>query len=153
MVIYKSPGFCAGFPTDSRPHCSDAVLRSSFSTCSYSRRPSGCDAAQSSLGGNSASTVQPSWNEKESTRFLQEKLPGKTGRSERRTIRRILRRVATNDVLSEYSLRGRKSKKPFQDLTLCEIIIAACRKNFVSQTEAQFEAAIGLALKSAPHRQ
>ncbi|XP_060774177.1 uncharacterized protein LOC132884351 isoform X2 [Neoarius graeffei] len=37
-------------------------------------------------------------------------------------IRRILRQVATNNVLAQYSLRGRRAKKPFQNVTLCKII-------------------------------
>ncbi|XP_078105870.1 uncharacterized protein LOC144517641 isoform X2 [Sander vitreus] len=37
-------------------------------------------------------------------------------------VRRMLRRVATNNVLKEYSLRGRKAKKVFQDLTICRVI-------------------------------
>ncbi|XP_076120986.1 uncharacterized protein LOC143101712 isoform X5 [Alosa pseudoharengus] len=41
-------------------------------------------------------------------------------------IRRMLRRVATNNVLKEYSLRGRKAKKSFQDLTLCRVLTGRC---------------------------
>ncbi|XP_074521548.1 uncharacterized protein LOC141787164 [Halichoeres trimaculatus] len=67
-------------------------------------------------------------------------------------IRRILRRVATNDVLAQYSLRGKRSKKAFQDLTLCKIITVACLKNFPDQTEATIEDFIGQVLKFAPHR-
>ncbi|KAG7517628.1 hypothetical protein JOB18_012943 [Solea senegalensis] len=68
-------------------------------------------------------------------------------------VRRMLRRVATNDVLSQYSLRGRKSKRAFQDLSLCRIIIGACQISFPSLTAAQVEDLIGQALKFAPHRQ
>ncbi|XP_035864238.1 uncharacterized protein LOC116062167 [Sander lucioperca] len=41
-------------------------------------------------------------------------------------VRRMLRRVATNDVLKEYSLRGRKAKKAFQDLTIFRVITGRC---------------------------
>ncbi|XP_063760522.1 uncharacterized protein LOC134878419 [Eleginops maclovinus] len=74
------------------------------------------------------------------------------GASTGAAIRRILRRVATNDVLAQYSLRGRRAKKSFQDLALCKIIRAACVKNFPGQTEAEVEECIGHVLKSAPHR-
>ncbi|XP_076141420.1 uncharacterized protein LOC143125502 isoform X3 [Alosa pseudoharengus] len=67
-------------------------------------------------------------------------------------IRRMLRRVATNNVLKEYSLRGRKAKKSFQDLTLCRVLTAAAQKNFPALNAAEAEDLIGLALKFAPHR-
>ncbi|XP_041959290.1 uncharacterized protein LOC121718337 [Alosa sapidissima] len=66
--------------------------------------------------------------------------------------RRMLRRVPTNDVLSQYSLRGRKSKKSFQHLTLCRVITAASQKNFPGLTAVNSEDLIGQTLKFAPHR-
>ncbi|XP_060760049.1 uncharacterized protein LOC132870429 isoform X2 [Neoarius graeffei] len=68
-------------------------------------------------------------------------------------IRRILRQVATNNVLVQYSLRGRRAKKPFQNLTLCKIIMEACMQNFPGKKVADIEECIGHALKFAPHRQ
>ncbi|XP_060784871.1 uncharacterized protein LOC132891379 isoform X1 [Neoarius graeffei] len=67
-------------------------------------------------------------------------------------IRRILRQVATNNVLAQYSLRGRRAKKPFQNLTLCKIITEACMQNFPGKKVADIEECIGHALKFAPHR-
>ncbi|KAK7138447.1 hypothetical protein R3I94_013920 [Phoxinus phoxinus] len=67
-------------------------------------------------------------------------------------IRRMLRRVATNDVLKQFSLRGRKAKKAFQDLTICRVITAAFQKNFPGVTAAETEDLIGQVLKFAPHR-
>ncbi|XP_060761954.1 uncharacterized protein LOC132871638 isoform X3 [Neoarius graeffei] len=43
-------------------------------------------------------------------------------------IHRMLRRVANNEVLAQYSLRGRRAKMSFDDLILCKIIKAACVK-------------------------
>ncbi|CAM4597479.1 unnamed protein product [Leuciscus chuanchicus] len=53
--------------------------------------------------------------------------------------------VATNDVLKQYSLRGRKAKKAFQDLTIC-------RQMRGNLTAADVEDLIGQVLKFAPHR-
>ncbi|XP_067284759.1 uncharacterized protein [Pseudorasbora parva] len=38
-------------------------------------------------------------------------------------VRKMLRKVATNEVLSAYSLRGKKAKLPFQDLRICSLVI------------------------------
>ncbi|XP_028423363.1 uncharacterized protein LOC114547974 [Perca flavescens] len=54
-------------------------------------------------------------------------------------VRRMLRRVTTNDVVKPYSLRGRKTKKAFQDLTICRVITAASQKNFPALTAADVE--------------
>ncbi|XP_060797920.1 uncharacterized protein LOC132899885 [Neoarius graeffei] len=67
-------------------------------------------------------------------------------------IRHILRQVATNNVLAQYSLRGRRAKKPFQNLTLCKIITEACMQNFPGKKVADIEECTGHALKFAPHR-
>ena len=42
--------------------------------------------------------------------------------------RRILGKVGSNNLWSNYSLKGRKSKLPFKDLTICRILIS---KQFV----------------------
>ncbi|KAF1384051.1 hypothetical protein PFLUV_G00138250 [Perca fluviatilis] len=62
-------------------------------------------------------------------------------------MRRMLRRVATNDVLKLYILRGRKGKKAFQDLTICRVITVVSQKNFPVLTAADAEDLIG----SLPH--
>ncbi|KAG1925657.1 hypothetical protein F2P79_025384 [Pimephales promelas] len=38
-------------------------------------------------------------------------------------VRKMLRKVATNEVLSAYSLRGKKTKMAFQELRICSLII------------------------------
>ncbi|XP_060776295.1 uncharacterized protein LOC132885546 [Neoarius graeffei] len=67
-------------------------------------------------------------------------------------IHRMLRRVANNEVLAQYSLRGRRAKMSFDDLILCKIIKAACVKKFPGHTEAEVEECLGQTLKFAPHR-
>ncbi|XP_063068732.1 uncharacterized protein LOC134460210 isoform X1 [Engraulis encrasicolus] len=67
-------------------------------------------------------------------------------------VRRILRQVATNQVLGQYSLRGRRAKKAFQNLALCKVIMEACMQNFPLMKVADVEEYIGHALKFAPHR-
>lgn len=64
----------------------------------------------------------------------------------------MLRKVATNEVLGAYSLRGKKSKLAFQDLRICSIIIGATQKTFKSLKSVEVEDLISLALKFAPHR-
>ncbi|XP_039668998.1 uncharacterized protein LOC120566540 [Perca fluviatilis] len=74
--------------------------------------------------------------------------PDKPGGSTGGTaMRRMLRRVATNDVLKLYILQGRKGKKAFQDLTICRVITAVSQKNFPALTAADAEDLIG----SLPH--
>ncbi|XP_060759983.1 uncharacterized protein LOC132870361 [Neoarius graeffei] len=41
-------------------------------------------------------------------------------------IHRMLRRAANNEVLAQYSLRGRRAKMSFDDLVLCKIIKGKC---------------------------
>ncbi|XP_052396468.1 uncharacterized protein LOC127944516 [Carassius gibelio] len=67
-------------------------------------------------------------------------------------VRKMLRKVATNEVLGAFSLRGKKSKLAFQDLRICSIIIGATQKNFKSLKSVEVEDLISLALKFAPHR-
>ncbi|KAK7126507.1 hypothetical protein R3I94_017858 [Phoxinus phoxinus] len=54
--------------------------------------------------------------------------------------------------IKQFSLRGRKAKKAFQDLTICRVITAAFQKNFPAVTAAETEDLIGQVLKFAPHR-
>ncbi|XP_034029400.1 uncharacterized protein LOC117513214 isoform X3 [Thalassophryne amazonica] len=67
-------------------------------------------------------------------------------------VHRILRQVATNHVLGQYSLRGRRVKKAFQNLAFCKVITEACMQNFPVMKVADIEECIGHALKFAPHR-
>lgn len=45
-------------------------------------------------------------------------------------IRKMLRKVASKEVLSAYSLKGRKNKLAFQGLNICSIIIGKLSSNF-----------------------
>lgn len=38
-------------------------------------------------------------------------------------VRRVLRTIATNNVWAQYSMKGRKGKKRFEDLEICSVII------------------------------
>ena len=40
------------------------------------------------------------------------------------TVRRQLRKIATNNVLGQYSLKGKKKKKNFGSLAVCSVIIS-----------------------------
>ncbi|XP_039673211.1 uncharacterized protein LOC120569405 [Perca fluviatilis] len=65
-------------------------------------------------------------------------------------IRCMLRRVATNDVVKPYSLQGRKTKKAFQDLTICRVITAASQKNFPALTAADMDTWRPLTISNSP---
>ncbi|XP_046896215.1 uncharacterized protein LOC124480701 isoform X1 [Hypomesus transpacificus] len=82
------------------------------------------------------------------TKFL--KLMG--GSSIGDAVRRILRKVATNETWSNYSLKGRKGKLPFMGTTLYKIVLRACDEQFPRVSEKEIEAWIGDTLKHAPHR-
>lgn len=45
-------------------------------------------------------------------------------------VRRILHKVGTNNVLSKYSLGGKKTKRAFKELHICRLIIV--RRDFLS---------------------
>ena len=40
------------------------------------------------------------------------------------SVRRMLRRIANNDVLGLYCLKGRKNKKNFGELMICNVVIS-----------------------------
>ncbi|XP_056595806.1 uncharacterized protein LOC130414116 isoform X1 [Triplophysa dalaica] len=67
-------------------------------------------------------------------------------------VRRILRKIASNEVWSNYSLKGRKGKLPFMGTSLHHIVLSACAKQFPQKTEKQIDVCIGETLKHAPHR-
>ncbi|XP_048059307.1 uncharacterized protein LOC125275974 isoform X2 [Megalobrama amblycephala] len=67
-------------------------------------------------------------------------------------VRKMLRKVASNNVLSAYSLKGKKGKLAFKDLIICDIIIGATQKLFRSLKAADVEDLISMVLKFAPHR-
>ncbi|XP_078147750.1 uncharacterized protein LOC144543528 [Centroberyx gerrardi] len=68
------------------------------------------------------------------------------------SVRRIMRKLGTNALWANYSLKGRKGKKKFQDLGVYEVIIHACRQTHPKVTEHVFDSIIGETLKYAPHR-
>lgn len=50
------------------------------------------------------------------------------------TVRRMMRKIATNGVWSSYSLRGRKGKVSLGEMTLCHTIIS---KNIYRSTNLE----------------
>ncbi|XP_073723594.1 uncharacterized protein [Misgurnus anguillicaudatus] len=67
-------------------------------------------------------------------------------------VRKILRKLASTEVLSAYSMKGRKGKLAFQRLRMCPLIIEATQKNYKALKAIDVEDLIALALKFAPHR-
>ncbi|XP_063438741.1 uncharacterized protein LOC134719705 isoform X2 [Mytilus trossulus] len=66
------------------------------------------------------------------------------------TVRNILKKTVTNNVLSLYSLRGKKGKKVFQDHNLYRVLIRACLKLHKCKRQ-EIEDCIIEVLKHAPH--
>ncbi|XP_056617575.1 uncharacterized protein LOC130432294 isoform X3 [Triplophysa dalaica] len=56
------------------------------------------------------------------------------GADEGAAVRKMMRKVASTEVLSAYSLKGRKGKLAFQSLRICNIIISVC--SFISLPES-----------------
>ncbi|XP_046856603.1 uncharacterized protein LOC124449683 isoform X2 [Xenia sp. Carnegie-2017] len=55
------------------------------------------------------------------------------------SVRRIMTKLGTNNLWSQYSLKGRKSKRPFQHLALCKVITKAFFKAHKGCSEANVE--------------
>ncbi|KAJ8355245.1 hypothetical protein AAFF_G00079860, partial [Aldrovandia affinis] len=68
-------------------------------------------------------------------------------------VRLLLKRLGQMASLSTYSLRGKKEKRAFGDLNVCQIITKACLLNFKHAKVTDVESLIGRTLKFAPHRE
>ncbi|XP_052085663.1 uncharacterized protein LOC127723179 isoform X12 [Mytilus californianus] len=66
------------------------------------------------------------------------------------TVRNILKKTVTNNILSLYSLRGKKGKKVFQDHNLYRVLIRACFKLHKCKRQ-EIEDCMIEVLKHAPH--
>ncbi|XP_078330102.1 uncharacterized protein LOC144624344 [Crassostrea virginica] len=67
-------------------------------------------------------------------------------------LRRIMKRIGTNHLWSQYSLRGQKQKRSFQQHPICKIAIKCCLKNFPKTKILQLEEILIDFLKQAPHK-
>ncbi|XP_016315157.1 uncharacterized protein LOC107667931 [Sinocyclocheilus anshuiensis] len=74
------------------------------------------------------------------------------GNTPEESVRRLLRKHGTNALWAQYSLKGRKGKKNFQELEICNVIIHACRRTHTKVLEKVIEDFISETLKFAPHR-
>ncbi|XP_078017873.1 uncharacterized protein LOC144458693 [Epinephelus lanceolatus] len=68
------------------------------------------------------------------------------------SVQRIMRKIGTNALWANYSMKGLKGKKNFQDLPICPVIIKACRRNHPKVIQKTIEASIADTLRYAPHR-
>ncbi|XP_034557600.1 uncharacterized protein LOC117825766 isoform X2 [Notolabrus celidotus] len=68
------------------------------------------------------------------------------------SVRRIMRRIGTNALWANYSLKGRKGKRKFQDLAIYPVIVKACQKNHSKTLQKTIESCISDTLRYAPHR-
>ncbi|XP_067309280.1 uncharacterized protein [Pseudorasbora parva] len=68
------------------------------------------------------------------------------------SVRRMMREIGTNGLWANYSLKGRKGKRNFQDLAIYPIIIQACHKIHPTTLQKTIENCIADTLRYAPHR-
>ncbi|XP_048008781.1 uncharacterized protein LOC125243274 [Megalobrama amblycephala] len=68
------------------------------------------------------------------------------------SVRRMMRKLGTNALWANYSLKGRKGKRNFQDLDLYTSIIQACHKIHPTTLQKTIENCIADTLRYAPHR-
>ncbi|XP_073671169.1 uncharacterized protein [Paramisgurnus dabryanus] len=74
------------------------------------------------------------------------------GKSPGDSVRRIMRKIGTNALWANYSLKGRKGKRNFQDLAIYPIIIQACQKIHPTTLQKTIENCVADTLRYAPHR-
>ncbi|KAL2088043.1 hypothetical protein ACEWY4_016871 [Coilia grayii] len=67
-------------------------------------------------------------------------------------VRRMIRKIGTNELWGNYSFKGRKGKRPFQALSLNEVLIRACQKAYPQTRGKCVEDCVAVTLKHAPHR-
>ncbi|KAL1486114.1 hypothetical protein MTO96_031523 [Rhipicephalus appendiculatus] len=63
-----------------------------------------------------------------------------------------MKRCMADTLAETYCLTGRKGKKPFRDLRLLSVIIAALQKSYPKCTESELHRLIGDHLRYAPSR-
>ncbi|XP_058629681.1 uncharacterized protein LOC131539256 isoform X2 [Onychostoma macrolepis] len=68
------------------------------------------------------------------------------------SVRRMMRAFGTNMLWSNFSLKGRKGKKVFQDLPIMRLITRACLQTFKAAKMAEIEGEVAECLKHAPHK-
>ncbi|KAG1955488.1 hypothetical protein F2P79_008545 [Pimephales promelas] len=68
-------------------------------------------------------------------------------------IRRMLKKIGENSLWAEYSYKGRKGKRAFQQLLINDAIIRACSKVYPHHKTQSVEDVIAVTLKHAPHRE
>ncbi|XP_048012739.1 uncharacterized protein LOC125245971 isoform X3 [Megalobrama amblycephala] len=68
------------------------------------------------------------------------------------SVRRIMRAIGTNMLWSKYSLKGRKGKSVFQDLSVMRLITRACLQTFKTAKMPEIEGEVAEFLKHAPHK-
>ncbi|XP_076857404.1 uncharacterized protein LOC143511712 [Brachyhypopomus gauderio] len=67
-------------------------------------------------------------------------------------VRRMLRKIGSNSLWTEYSFKGRKGKLSFEGLPINDVIIRACNKCYPEAKCQEIEDMIAVTLKHAPHR-
>ncbi|CAL8332219.1 unnamed protein product [Arctogadus glacialis] len=67
-------------------------------------------------------------------------------------VRRMLKKIGTNELWKGFSLKGRKGKRPFHSLLIYDVVIRACSRTFPNVDCQKVEEAIAVTLKHAPHR-
>ncbi|CAL8265023.1 unnamed protein product [Gadus morhua 'NCC'] len=67
-------------------------------------------------------------------------------------VRRMLKKIGTNELWKGFSLKGRKGKRPFHSLLIYDVVIRARSRTFPNVDCQKVEEAIAVTLKHSPHR-
>ncbi|XP_061414062.1 uncharacterized protein LOC133346469 isoform X3 [Lethenteron reissneri] len=70
----------------------------------------------------------------------------------RDSVRRMMKRLGTNALWSNYSLRGRKGKTPLIDLPVFMVLTRACLKSYPRAKVKEIEVEIAETLKHSPNK-
>ncbi|XP_070385173.1 uncharacterized protein [Dermacentor albipictus] len=75
------------------------------------------------------------------------------GTSVQDSVRKIMRRCMCDTLAQDFSLTGRKGKRPFIGLYLLQVLTETLKSNFAQATESQIHLSIAEWLRYAPSRQ
>ncbi|XP_038063670.1 uncharacterized protein LOC119734308 [Patiria miniata] len=73
------------------------------------------------------------------------------GHDVNQSVRRVLRKIGTNQLWSSFSLLGRKGKLSLKDGSFFLVIMKACMRNHPNSKEVEIEKALGEYLKRTPN--
>jgi len=83
---------------------------------------------------------------------LVEKLMTLGGKSLAETLKNMMRRLLTNQVLAKFNLRGKGNKRSMMSTETYKVLLACTMKRHANSTEVDVKDAMAIILKTAPDR-